>query len=87
MWVALTYSCEALQEHEGETDGHAVSDTLLEKLLELCLLAHTIGTALLDLRANLTHLMLDVCVRRVKVTDFGQDLLGSLEVVTTGQPT
>lgn len=58
----LAYSCETLQEHESKTDGHAVSYTLLEKLVELRLLTHAVGTALFDLSADLAHLVLDVCV-------------------------
>ena len=61
--VTLTYSCEALQEHESKTDGHTISNTLLEEFLELRLLAHTVGTTLLYLCANFAHLMLDICVR------------------------
>ena len=58
-----TYSSEALQEHESKTNGHPVSNTLLEELLELRLLAHTVSTALHDLCTNLAHLMLNVGMR------------------------
>lgn len=34
---------ETLEEHERHTDAHAVSGALLEKLLELLLLAHAHG--------------------------------------------
>jgi hypothetical protein len=85
--VSWTYSCEALQEHESETDGHAVPYALLEEFLELRFLAHTVGTAFLDLCSDLAHLMLDVCMRRVKVTKLCQDPFSSIEVVTSGQPT
>jgi hypothetical protein len=80
------YACEALQEHESETDGHAVSDTLLKQLLELCLLAHLVGTAFLNLSADLAHLVLDVCMRRGKVSDAGQNSLSTVEVISSGQP-
>jgi hypothetical protein len=80
------YACEALQEHESETDGHAISDTLLEQLLELCLLAHLVGTAFLNLSADLAHLVLDVCMRRGEVSDAGQNSLSTVEVVSSGQP-
>ena len=59
----VAYSCETLQEHESKADGHAVSHSLLEELLELRLLAHAVGAALLYLFANLAHLMLNVCMR------------------------
>lgn len=81
-----TYSCEALQEHERKTDGHAVPNTLLKEFLELCLLAHTVCTALLYLCADLTHLVLDVCMGRIKVPKLRQDPFSSIEVVTTGKP-
>lgn len=87
MGVSRTYSCEALQEHESETDGHAIPYALLEELLELRFLAHTVGTALLNLCADLAHLVLDVCMGRVKVTKLCQDPFSSIEVVTSGQPT
>jgi hypothetical protein len=67
--MVTTYACEGLQEHESKTDGHAVAHALLEQLLELGLLAHAVGTALLDLCANFAHLMLDVCVGRVEATN------------------
>lgn len=65
VWMEMltTYACKALQEHESKTDGHAVSHTLLEELLELSLLAHAVRTALLNLCTDLAHLVLDVRVR------------------------
>lgn len=83
----MPYSCEALEEHEGQTDGHTVPNTLLEELLELRLLAHAVGTALFYLSANLAHLVLDVCMVRVKVAELRQDLLSPFKVITTRQPT
>ena len=85
--VKVTYTSEGLQEHESKTDGHAVTYALLEQLFELGLLAHAVGTALLNLSADLAHLVLDVCVRRVEVAELRQDLFSPFEVVTTGQPT
>jgi hypothetical protein len=56
------YTSEGLQEHKSKTDSHAVTHALLEQFFELGLLAHTVGTALLNLSTDLTHLVLDICM-------------------------
>lgn len=86
MEAAPTYSCEALQEHQSKANSHTISYALLEKLLELRLLAHAISATLLYLCADLAHLMLDIGVRRVKITKLCQDLFSSFKIVATGQP-
>ena len=86
MHIRSAYSREALQEHKSKTNGHAVSNTLLEELLELRLLAHAVCTALLYLDTDLAHLALDVRMRRIQVTKLRQDPFSSIKVVAAGQP-
>lgn len=77
---------EALQEHEQDTDGHAVPHTGGEELLELVLLAHAHGAAELDLGADLANLVAHVRVVGGQLADHAEDRLGLLEAVLTGEP-
>lgn len=83
----MTYTSEGLQEHESESDSHPVTDTFLEQLHELSLLAQLVCTTFFDLGANFRQFMLDVSVRSIETTDLCQDPLGTLKIIATGLPT
>jgi hypothetical protein len=80
-----TYAGERLQEHQCEPDRHAVSNTLLEELHKLLLLALAVGTTLLDLSTDLAHLVLDVPMRCIEAPDLAQNPLSTLEVILLGK--
>jgi hypothetical protein len=74
-----------LHEHESKANRHAVANALLEQLYEMRFLALPVGTASLDLRADLAHLMMNVRMRAVKAANVAQDPLSPLKIVIFGQ--
>ncbi|KAI6776482.1 hypothetical protein HG530_000427 [Fusarium avenaceum] len=77
-------SGEELQRRTWDTETLKDAGSIL---LELLLLAHLVGTALLNLRSNITHLSTDIFVFSRETSNLGENLLSFFEAITTSKPT